>query len=178
MREQFEKARLTGVGQRQLFVAHQDFAALEAMDFVDGDEIGTMDAAEPVERELLLKRLERHKNHQFLAIGLMDVDVVAVTLDIQDVIQAYRGLHQIDLHGDGFRGGGCVAHGFHLSLEHIDILRQRTPAFFRFVVFESRSSPFVGEGDGQGKKDSKDRKDGYQYPLRDNHADPQKLGNG
>ena len=108
----------------------------------------------------------------------MDVNVVAVTLDKQDVIQAYRRLHQIDLHGDGFRGRGCVAQGFHLSLERIDILRQRAPAFFRFVVLERRSPPFVGEGDGQGKKDRKDRKEGYQYPLGDHHADSQKFGNG
>ena len=156
--EELEEGRLAGVGEGNLYerggrASDQKSAGLKAADLVDVDYPGAVDAAEAVEGQLLLQRFEGHKGHQGRAVGFMDDDIVAFSLDIYDVVKHHLGHHQVHLDGDRVGSGLAAREGIDLAFQAVDVPLQPLILSGRFTILEGSLAPFVGHSDCQGGQD-------------------------
>ena len=150
------------------------------VDFVDVDDPGAVRAAETVVGQLLFQGFQGHKRHKRLPVGLVDDDVVAVGLDIQDVVQGDFGHHEVHLDGDGVGGWGgfAAAEGVDLAFQAVDVPPEPLVALLRLPVLERSETPLVRQRDGQRDEHHQESQDGNENSLGNDRPGIQDAGNG
>lgn len=116
--QDFEEGGLAGVGKGDPLPAYPVFSVFQAFYLVYIDKVGTVGAAEMVEGQLTFQGLEGHQGHERVAIGLVDVDVIAVGFYKKDIVHWHLCHDQVHFHGDegrSFRAFLPFAKAFNFS---------------------------------------------------------------